>query len=199
MPEKFGAPERAVLMVLMLANRTMPNTELNDQARLTKPGRIKLNKAGLVKTDETVKPMVHEITNEGIAWCLQDLVRGELPPRSTSHAKATFGLLKKFILHHEARGTLIEVIRSRDLESLIRSVYEDLAVEPQDWIRLARIRPRLDGAQKSEVDDVLVKMMKNGSVHLAPESNTKVLTADDHAAAIRVGSEDLHLVAMEES
>jgi hypothetical protein len=199
MPEKLGAPERAALMVLMLENRKMPNTELKDQVNLTKPGRGKLNKAGLIRTDDDVRPMVHEITDEGIAWCLQDLVKGELPPRSTSHARVTFGLLKKFVLHHDARGTLVEVIRSRDLESLIRSVYEELAVEPQDWIRLARIRPRLNGAEKSEVDDTLVKMMKTGTVHLAPESNTKVLTAEDHAAALRVGSEDLHLVAMEES
>ncbi|HUQ57233.1 hypothetical protein [Lentzea sp.] len=199
MPEKFGAPERAALMVLMLENRKMPNTELNEQVKLTKPGRGKLNEAGLIRTAEDVRPMVHEITDEGIAWCLQDLVKGELPPRSTSHARVTFGLLKKFIVHHEARGTLVEVIRSRDLESLIRSVYEELAVEPQDWIRLARIRPRLNGAERGEVDDVLVKMMKTGTVHLAPESNTKVLTAEDHAAALRVGSEDLHLVAMEES
>lgn len=199
MPEKLGAPELAALMVLMLENRKMLNTELNGQVRLTKPGRGKLNKAGLIRTDENVKPMVHEITDEGIARCLRDLAQGELPPRTPSHARAAFALLRKFIEHHEARGTLIEVIRSRDLESLIRAVYEELAVEPQDWVRLARIRPRLDGADKSEIDDVLVKMMKNGTVHLAPESNTKVLTADDHASAIRVGSEDLHLVAMEES
>lgn len=199
MPEKFGATERAALIVLMLENRKLPNTELNDQVRLTKAGRDKLNKAGLIQTDDTVKPMVHEITNEGISWCLNDLVTGDLPPRSTSHARATFGLLKKFVLHHQERGDLVEVFRSGDLESLIRSVYDDLAVEPQDWIRLARIRPRLNGADKSEVDVALVKMMKTGTVHFAPESNTKVLTAEDHAAALRVGSEDLHLVAMEES
>ena len=199
MPDKLGAPELAALMVLMLENRRLLNTELNDRVRLTKASRTKLNKAGLIQTDELVKPMVHEITDEGIARCLKDLVKGELPPRTPSHARAAFALLGKFIQHHEARGTLIEVIRSRDLESLIRSVYEDLAVEPQDWIRLARIRPRLNGAEKGEVDDVLVKMMKTGTVHLAPESNTKVLTPEDHAAAVRVGSEDLHLVAMEES
>lgn len=199
MPEKLGAPELAALMVLMLENRKMLNTELNGQVRLNKPSRTKLNKAGLIQTDENVTPMVHEITDEGIARCLKDLSRGDLPPRTPSHARAAFSLLRKFISHHEARGTLVEVIRSRDLESLIRSVYEELAVEPQDWIRLARIRPRLNGAERGEVDETLVKMMKTGTVHLAPESNTKVLTAEDHAAALRVGSEDLHLVAMEES
>ncbi|MCX2952703.1 hypothetical protein [Lentzea sp. NEAU-D7] len=199
MPEKFGAPERAALMVLMSENRKMLNTELNGRVRLTKAGRGKLNKAGLLRTDEDVTPMVHEITDQGISWCLTDLVDGELPPRTPSHTRAAFGLLKKFVLHHKERGTLVEVIRSRDLESMIRSVYEELAVEPQDWIRLARIRPRLNGVEKGEVDEVLVKMSKTGTVHLAPESNTKVLTPEDHAAALRVGSEDLHLVAMEES
>ncbi|KOV84561.1 hypothetical protein [Nocardia sp. NRRL S-836] len=199
MPEKLGAPELAVLMVLMLENRSVLNTELNDKVRLTKAGRVKLNKAGLIRTDENVKPMVHEITDEGITRCVDDLIEGELPPRTPSYARAGFALLRKLIKHHNARGTLVEVIRSRDLESLIRSVYEELAVEPQDWIRLARIRPRLNGAEKGEVDDALVKMMKTGTVHLAPESNTKVLTPDDHAAALRLGNEDLHLVAMEES
>lgn len=83
------------------------------------------------------------------------------------------------------------------LESLIREVYYDLSVKPQDWIRLARIRPRLNGADKSEVDDVLLKMMKTGTVHLAPDSNRKVLTDADHAAAVRIGGEDLHLMAIE--
>jgi hypothetical protein len=201
MPEKYGATERAALLVLMLENRKVPNPELANEHRvkLTPQGRGKLNRDGLIRTFGEVKPMVHEITDEGIAWCLGDLVEGQLPPRSTSHARVTFGLLKKFVLHHQERGTLVEVIRSRDLESLIRSVYEELAVEPQDWIRLARIRPRLNGAEKGDVDDVLVKMMKTGTVHLAPESNTKVLTAEDRDAALRVGSEDLHLVAMEGS
>lgn len=199
MPEKFGASERAALMVLILENRAMPNTELNKQVRLQKPGREKLNKAGLIQTDDSVSPMVHEITDEGITWCLKDLVNGELPPRTPSHARAGFGMLRRFVLHHEQRGTLVEVFRSRDLESLIRSVYEELADKPQAWIRLARIRPRLNGADKSEVDEALVKLMKTGTVHLAPESNTKVLTTEDHAAALRLGGEDLHIVAMEES
>jgi hypothetical protein len=199
MPEKFGATERAVLMVLILENRAMPNTELKSQVRLEKSGREKLNKAGLIRTDDSVSPMVHEITDEGITWCLKDLVRGELPPRTPSYARAGFGMLRKLVLHHEQRGTLVEVFRSRDLESLIRSVYEELADKPQGWIRLARIRPRLNGANKGEVDETLVKMMKTGTVHLAPESNTKVLTAEDHAAALRLGGEDLHIVAMEES
>ena len=42
-------------------------------------------------------------------------------------------------------------------------------------------------------------MSGTGLVHLAQSTNTKALTAADHAAAIRIGSEDKHLVAIEES
>ena len=33
-----------------------------------------------------------------------------------------------------------------DLESLIRAAYQELANGPQDWVRLAKLRPKLDGA-----------------------------------------------------
>ncbi|GAA3013036.1 hypothetical protein [Actinokineospora diospyrosa] len=85
------------------------------------------------------------------------------------------------------------------LESLIRRVYEELSVKPQDWVRLAKLRPELNGAAKSEVDEVLLAMVRAGDTHLAPDSNRKVLTEADHAAAVRIGGEDNHLMAVDES
>lgn len=83
------------------------------------------------------------------------------------------------------------------VEAKVREVYAELATEPQDWIRLARIRARLAGADRELVDEALRRMMRGGTVHLTPESNTKVLTDADRAAALREGSEDLHLIAIE--
>jgi hypothetical protein len=108
-------------------------------------------------------------------------------------------MLRHFVRYHQQRGTLVEVIRSGDLESLIRKVYLDLSVKPQDWVRLAKLRPRLNGADRTEVDAQLLKMVKAGTTHLAPDSNRKVLTDADHTAAIRIGSEDKHLMAIEGS
>jgi hypothetical protein len=201
MPEKYGPSARAALMVLMLENRKVPNTELVNEhkIRLSPPDRDLLNNDGLLKTSTNTKPYLHQITDEGIKWCMRDLIDGEPPSRSGPLARAHFELLRRFVQYHEQRGTLAEAIRIGGLTSLIRKVYRELSVKTQDWIRLARIRPRLNGADRTEVDDVLLKMMKTGTVHLAPDSNRKVLTDDDHAAAVRIGSEDLHLMAIEES
>jgi hypothetical protein len=188
-------------MVLMLENRDVPNTELVNQhkIKLSPADRDTLNDDRLLKTSTKTKPYLHRITDEGIDWCMRDLVEGEPPSRSGPLARVHSELLRRFVRYHQERGTLAEAIRSGGLESLIRKVYLDLSVKPQDWIRLARIRPKLNGADKSEVDDVLLKMMKTGTVHLAPDSNRKVLTDADHAAAVRIGGEDLHLMAIEES
>jgi len=189
--------------VLLLENREDPNPELTKQHKIKLvPGeRLRLNKDGLLKTERENGRFVHRITDEGIEWCLMDLVEGEAPTRWGPLARANAELLRRFVRYHRRLGTLIDVIRSGDptVEDLIREAYHDLSAGPLDWIRLARIRPRLDGAGKGEVDEVLLKMIKTGTVHLAPDSNRKVLTDDDHAAAVRVGGEDKHLLAIEES
>jgi hypothetical protein len=80
----------------------------------------------------------------------------------------------------------------------IRAAWQQLAVKQQDWIRLARIRPLLGDMSREEQDATLLRMYRAGDLHLAPDSNRKVQTADDHAAAIRLGGEDLNLIAFED-
>jgi hypothetical protein len=188
-------------MALMLANREVPNPELVSQhkIRLSRADREKLNGDDLLQTSTDTKPYLHKITDKGIDWCMADLVEYAPPPRSGPLVRACAELLRRLVRYHQQRGTLAEAIRFGGLESLIREVYLELSVGRQDWIRLARIRPRLNGADKSEVDEVLLKMMKTGTVHLAPDSNRKVLTDADHEAAVRIGGEDKHLIAIEES
>lgn len=76
----------------------------------------------------------------------------------------------------------------------IRAAYDDLAETDHDYIRIARIH-NLTSEHPHNITNTLIDLYKTGRVDLAPESNTKVLTADDHAAAIHWGSEPLHLVA----
>ncbi|ROP38192.1 hypothetical protein [Saccharothrix texasensis] len=202
MPEKFGNDERAALIMLMLADRDVPNVELDRElkVRLGKDGRDRLNDLGLLRSWTEKRRIWHRITDEGISWCMDDLAAGDPPSKSGPLSRAHFTVLKRFIQYHKRRGTLAEVIRSgADLESVIRAAYLALSVKPQDWVRLAKLRPELNGADKEEVDAVLLGMFKAGEVHLVPESNRKVLTEVDHAAAIRIGSEDKHLMAIEES
>ncbi|MGV9295990.1 hypothetical protein [Amycolatopsis sp. NPDC003676] len=201
MPEQYSTNARAALLALVLANRDMLNTELakDHKIRLGPAERDRLNAAGLLESLTNLRPIVHRITDEGIDWCMTDLVRSELPSRSGPQARQQLDLLRRLVPFLRQRGLLAQALRSGDLESLIRGVYAELSVGVHDWIRLARLRPKLNGADKEEVDAVLVKMAKTGTVHLAPDSNRKVLTDADHDAAVRVGGEDKHLIVIEES
>lgn len=202
----YGPGARAALMVLMLENGPMPNTDLVNEhrVRLTPAERDRLNDDGLLQSTKVSRSFLHRITDKGVDWCVRDLVDGEAPSRSGPVARVQALLLRRFVEYHQERGTLAEALgtgvgKTESLEKSIRTAYFGLAAGPQDWVRLATLRPRLDGAARDEVDATLTTMTKTGTVHLVPDSNRKALTDADRAAAIRIGGEDKHLMAIEES
>jgi hypothetical protein len=84
---------------------------------------------------------------------------------------------------------LISIDREPEPQSVpdrIREVYQLLSVKKQDWVRLAKLRPLID-APRAEVDAALKNLVLSGAAVLAPDSNRKVLTDEDHAAAIDFG------------
>lgn len=194
----YGSAERAALIVLALENREIPNTELVKDYRvdLRKSGREKLNKDGLIKTRQDKRRMIHKITEDGVAWFERELADVEAPPRSGPLARAVFKVVQLIIRYGDV--SLVDVLHSAALESLIRAAYQELKKKPQDWVRLADLRPRLSGADRNDVDRVLLVMTTDG-LTLAPDSDRRAVTDADRAAAIRIGSEDKHLVAIEES
>jgi hypothetical protein len=81
-----------------------------------------------------------------------------------------------------------------DLETAIRAAYARLAAGAYDWVRLADVRPLLDGAAKAQVDRVLRRMARQPDVRVVPDEDQKSLTAADRAAAVRIGEHDNHLL-----
>jgi hypothetical protein len=201
MPETYAPSARAALLQLWLEDRVIPNVELTKQYKieLSKDDRNALNGDGLLESSKEGRRLLHRITDKGIAWCTSDLMEGDAPSRIGPLARVHASVLRRVVRFVYERGFLAEAIRAGDLESLIRQVYLDLGDGYQDWVRLAKVRPRLDGADRGEVDETLLKMVKDGDTHLVAGANRKVLTDDDHAAAIRIGGEDKHLMAIEES
>ena len=202
MPKKYGVQEQAALLMIRRLNRDVLNTELTqNNVKLTVAGRNRLNKDGLLVSETQTRPFVHRITDEGVRWCENLILTIEPPSGSGALVREGFELLHRIPAALRRYGiSLIDALwPGEDLESVIRAAYLELSVKPQDWVRLAKLRPKLNGAEKDEVDTVLLEMVKTGTVHLAPDSNRKVLTEDDHAAALRIAGEDNHLVAIEES
>jgi hypothetical protein len=202
MQEKYGNPEQATLFALMLARGPVRNPDLKKQygIELRESGRNRLNKDGLIRSWQEGRPYLHQITDDGIAWCVDQLSKVEAPDRSGPLPRLVFEVMHRLPRYLKWRGVdFAEVIDKGSLESLIRAAYQEVSVKPEEWIRLARIRPQTEGIDRRAVDDVLLKMIKVGGTNLAPDSNRKVLTDEDRDAAIRVGTEDKHLLLIEGS
>ncbi|GAB3497432.1 hypothetical protein [Amycolatopsis cihanbeyliensis] len=202
MPKLLGNPEKAALFALILADGEVSTPELKKSygVELRKETRESLNEAGLIRSRTEAVPHLHEITEAGRLRCEEVLASGERPLRASTLLGVlctVIAPIAKYLRQQDIR--LVDVIHPADLESRIRAVYRELSMKPRDWVRLARLRPKLNGADQEEVDRVLLAMTRTGLVHLAPDSNRKTLTEADHAAAIRIGSEYKHLVAIEES
>jgi hypothetical protein len=199
MPDTYGNPERAALIVLALENREIPNPELTKDygIELSAAGRTRLNKDGMIKTWKEGRRLVHRITEAGVDWCEEELTRVEAPARSNALSRAVFEALRLVLRYGDV--SLVDVLRSAGLESLIRESYRELRSKPNGWVRLADLRANLDGMGGADVERVLLALTRTGSVHLTPDSDRSAVTDADRAAAIRIGSEDKHLVAIEES
>lgn len=85
--------------------------------------------------------------------------------------------------------------RTQEIENKVREIYDGLVQQPGDWAGIVDIRRQLgDQYDRAEVDSVLKQLDRSGVVVIAPESNRKALTEEDHAAAIRIGGEDNHII-----
>ncbi|MCG5438462.1 hypothetical protein [Micromonospora foliorum] len=83
-----------------------------------------------------------------------------------------------------------------EVEALVRSAYRDLATAPGAWVGLADVRERLADTDRASLDAALRAMVGREDVRIIPVANTKSLTARDRAAAVRIGNEDNHALAI---
>ncbi|MCG5443205.1 hypothetical protein NIE79_001004 [Micromonospora sp. NIE79] len=83
-----------------------------------------------------------------------------------------------------------------EVEALVRSAYRDLATAPGAWVGLADVRDRLADTDRAALDAALRAMVGREDVRIIPVANSKSLTARDRAAAVRIGNEDNHALAI---
>ncbi|RAO09146.1 hypothetical protein MED15_06610 [Micromonospora noduli] len=87
-------------------------------------------------------------------------------------------------------------VSAAEVEALVRSAYRDLATAPGAWVGLADVRDRLADTDRAALDAALRAMVGREGVRIIPVANTKSLTARDRAAAVRIGNEDNHALAI---
>ena len=200
----YSMPERSVMLVLMALNREVSNKELKDKFKIDMkaPARKRLNGDGLVESRKDGRSFAHRLTDKGWAWAKTELSQ-PAPPRSGSTGAALYAVLNALGSGLDRQGlTLVGLFASGATGRLtiadqIKAAYRRLAKRSQDWVYLSELRPLLYGATRAEVDSALKDMYRGRSISLTLEEDQKSLTAAQRAAAIRVGVDDLHLIAME--
>ncbi len=84
------------------------------------------------------------------------------------------------------------------IEDMVAAAYVELADGPQDWVRLADLRPYLADYNRADVDAVLVAMTGTGLVHLVPMSGRDRHRPENVEAAIVIGGEPKQFIAIED-
>ncbi|MEV6909289.1 hypothetical protein [Amycolatopsis sp. NPDC051071] len=206
MTDRLGQKQTAAMLVLMVIAREISNPELRGIVGFALDGkeRRELNDLDLVASEQRGRPYFHELTERGWAWCEEELSEGEAPPPRGSLGSALYVLLGGLGRHlRREKLRLADLfmpqveLTTDEIESRIRIAYRKLSRSPRDWVGLVDLRPMLGEASTVDVDAVLKELSRSGQVHLVPESNRKTLSAADHAAAVRIGGEDNHLLSIE--
>lgn len=209
-PDELTGTEQAVLLVLMAESRPVPNPELDRLGpKLDKPKRDRLNRLGLIESTGT-RPVVHELTDAGWAIC-RSLFGADAPPRSTGQGKALYTLLGALHRYFERAelvpaDVFLPAERPAEVpvpatgagpEIQLRTAYAGLAARPGGWVSLLRLRQAVPGLSRPTVDAALISLYQQPGVSLIPEENQKVLTPADREAAVEIGNQDKHLIAIE--
>ena len=204
-PSDLTGTERAVLLILMAEARPVPNPDLLALGpKLDKPARDKLNDLGLIESELSSGRLVHELTDRGWHLCREILAAGS-PPRSTGPAKTLYtvlGALDRYLNHADLSladvfGYPADVQTAAPTEDLIRNAYAKLTQRPGGWVGLAHLRTELADAPRPDVDAALHTLYRAPGVSLIREDNQKALTSADHDAAIMIGGQNKHLIAIE--
>jgi hypothetical protein len=211
--DELSARDRAVLIALLSQARKVPNPELKELIGFPLEGRARrrLNDLKLVESEKHGRAYVHELSDHGWRWCA-DRLASDPHPRETSLERAHriyFGVFTRYMnaaglsLADVATGKMPERPAGRhersapaDLTARVEDAYLALAVDGRSFVKLRDLRLRLADIPRAELDAVLTDMFTAQRVNLIPQSNQQALTAADREAALRVGGESKHLIAI---
>jgi hypothetical protein len=198
--------DSAILIALMAEARPMLNTELKARYRINvdKERREKLNRMQLVHSEKSGRTHSHVLDDKGWTRVHEELDVSSPKARAIGGALAALRLnLLDRVLPRTGFHNLTEMFSRADitpppsnLEVRIRHAYGALVTEPRAWVALVRLRSFFEGMPRADVDEALRRLSNAPDVNLAPEDNQKSLTDADRAAAIHLGGQDKHLLAI---
>ncbi|WP_236077575.1 hypothetical protein [Rhodococcus sp. P1Y] len=224
--DELTGTERLILLVLMAQAEETSNTRLKEIGpELKKESRDKLNRLRLIDSDSSRRPMVHTLTDKGWAEAARELKSGP-PPRATPQARGMYAVLaglQRYLDRADLRPSdvfrvevPVEVPRADDssgetapaprgvspapdepIDIRIRRAYTSQATRKGAWVTLRDIRLALSDVPKPKLDRALGDMYRDEDVSLIAEENQKALVDSVRTAAITIGGQPVHLIAIE--
>jgi hypothetical protein len=200
--------DSAILIALMAEARAMLNTELVERygINVEKSRRDKLNRLQLVRSEKSGRTYLHELDDKGWVRVQDDVDVSSPKARAIGGAlNALHVNLRERVLSRSGYRSLGEMFsrtditppeRPSNLDLRLRNAYAALAAEPRAWVALSRLRPFFGDVPKADVDEALRRLSRAADVNLVPENNQKTLTDADRAAALHLGGQEKHLLAI---
>jgi hypothetical protein len=212
-PEELTGTEQAVLLVLMAEARPIRNPDLASLGpELKKQDRDELVRRGLIEVTTEGRAMVLDLTDKGWATCAR-LFAADAPAQSKGQGKALYTVLRALRRYFDrddlAPGDVFLPLDDRALEGepdvlgdqvedKVRGAYVRVAARAGGWVDLVRLRDELSDVPRHDLDAALTRMHRIPGVSLIPEENQKSLTDADRAAAVTIGAEDKHMIAIDQ-
>jgi hypothetical protein len=201
-PDELTGTQQAVLLVLMAEARPVRNPDLVVLGpKLDKQNRERLIDMGLIEITAVKPAMTLDLTDRGWKTCAA-IIGADAPERPSGQGKALYtllGALRRYFDREDLApaDVFVALDDAVDVETQVRAAYVKLAARAGGWVDLVRLRAELGDVSKRELDDALTKMQRTPGVSLIPEENQKTLTDEDHAAAVEIGNQARHLIAIE--
>jgi hypothetical protein len=208
--------ETSALLILLAEAGPVPNVKLTQDHRcqLKKGSREKLERLKLVEVERSPR-LVLTLSEEGWAHCRTELAAGSAPTRSGAVGGALYAVLRRwdcflaaqrlslseFVTASNAPATTDAPAGERSLgeqavEERLRAAYRTIAPRAGDLVSLADLRDVVGDLVPADVDVALRRLHRRRSVTLVPEANQKTLDARTRAAAVVIGDQPKHSIAM---
>jgi hypothetical protein len=203
MAAELTSAEYAYLIILRAEDRELSNSEMEEiyGVRLKSPEYAKLNADGYIVSRTRPSPYRHLITDKGVRALAEPLTldQGRVPDGGRRSAKerelywAAMLAQQKLLLRApvKSRGA-----PSADLAARVRAAYHDLTGGPGEWLKLANLRARLADVSRTELDKTLEQMLDSPDVQLEPEPFGHRIGPEERNAAVHIGGEDRHKLAI---
>lgn len=208
---QLGVADSATMFALMAEATEVRGPELGEIAPKMDPARRK-RLSGLIEFRKGPRnAFYYSLTDDGWAWCAREL--GAAPPKgATSAHKTLYAVLAgvgRYLSASDARlyeifGAVVEagdeepVAGEPSLRNRIIGAYRSLARRPGAWITVTDLRGELPDVEREALDAELVVFQREPGVSLIQQENRALLTDADRAAAVQVGAQACHLLAIEE-